>query len=71
MQANYIIPADFTLDKVKYGAQSGTSYEQRAISAFRFGLLPLMAGGRSGVRVCSGCGHEGHWPADCPNAFDR
>lgn len=67
VRANYSIPDDFELDKVRFGPLSGLSYERRLITAYMAGALPLLAG-RAHVKMCRACGAEGHFPSDCPEA---
>jgi hypothetical protein len=49
MQANYAIPADLELDKVKFGQLSGMSYEQRLISAYESGALDAYWRSKAGI----------------------
>ena len=66
VKANYVIPDDFELDKLRYGPLSGVSFEERLLAAYRWGKLGLKRGARVGAPPqCSACGGEGHWPTEC------
>ena len=67
VQSHYIIPSDFEIEKVKFGPLSGTSYESRLLSAYRWDLLVLRPGKERTV-LCARCGGAGHWPSDCQQA---
>jgi hypothetical protein len=54
LQANYAIPADFELDKVKFGQLSGMSYEQRLISAYESGSLDAFWRSKAGAGSAAG-----------------
>jgi hypothetical protein len=63
------VPPTFDLDKARFGQLSGMSYEQRLLSAFRWGLLPLKAG-KARSSMCTHCAEAGHWASECPNFFN-
>lgn len=66
--ATYSIPEDFELNKSRYGPLSGTNYNQRLLTNYAMGTLPLK---RGAVRTlhCAECGGTGHLRTDCPQGF--
>ncbi len=61
---NYEVPEDIDRSR-RFGPISGTSHEERVITAYSLGLLRLASGG-SARTMCSACAEEGHWSMDCP-----
>ncbi|KAL7528148.1 hypothetical protein ACHAXR_002288 [Thalassiosira sp. AJA248-18] len=65
---HFLIPRDIEADP-KFGAYSGSSFEQRVIRAYTLGQLePKKESskiGESSLLVCSYCGDEGHKRDDC------
>ena len=66
--AAYDVPADFELDKRRFGPLSGTCHTQRLLANLQAGTLALRPGATR-VELCARCGLEGHWRSDCPAAL--
>lgn len=64
VQEHYEIPADFEQSRF-YGPLSGTSFEERVISAYNSSLLEPKNG--EDVEICSSCVTLGHKRNDCPD----
>ncbi len=64
VQDHYDIPVDFEQSRF-YGPLSGTSYEERVISAYNLLLLEPKDG--DPVQICSSCIKLGHKRNDCPD----
>ena len=62
---HFVIPKDMEQSR-KYGPLSGTSFEERVISAYNLGLLEPKRPESDGVEICSNCAEEGHTRDDCP-----
>lgn len=65
VEHNFVIPLDFEQNR-KYGPLSGTSFEERAISAYNLGMLPPKHPESDGIEICSVCAIEGHKRDECP-----
>ena len=57
------IPVDFE-SNLKYGPHSGTSYEERVVTAYGLNLLKPRSGLHK-TKICSNCGGNGHTRDDC------
>lgn len=66
VEKHFHIPDDLETNR-KYGPLSGTSFEERVISAYSLNLLdPKTADSSKDVQICSVCAVEGHKRAACP-----
>lgn len=65
VEKHFVIPIDFENNR-KYGPLSGSSFEQRAISAYSLGLLEPRTEESAKVAICSACAEEGHKRSACP-----
>lgn len=64
VQEHYEIPVDFEESR-SYGPLSGTSFEERVITAYNLSQLEPKNG--EGVQICSICVTLGHKRNDCPD----
>ena len=71
VQEDYSIPDDFELDKARFGPLSGTTWEERVITAYYSRKLPLKHGRVERGWLCEECGGRGHLPRDCTADFDH
>lgn len=62
IKANVNLPEDLEQNRI-YGPLSGTSYEERAIRAYRLGLIKARSGSD---RLCTACANVGHSSSECP-----
>lgn len=65
VEKHFHIPDGFENSR-KYGPLSGTSFEERVISAYSLGLLEPKTNESANVAICSVCAVEGHRRSDCP-----
>jgi hypothetical protein len=65
VEKHFCIPAGFENTR-KYGPLSGTSFEERVISAYSLGLLEPKTPESANVAICSVCAVEGHKRSACP-----
>jgi hypothetical protein len=63
VKEHYEIPDDFESNR-SFGPLSGTSYEERAITAYNLSMLDPKNADR--VEICSNCVSVGHKRGDCP-----
>lgn len=61
---NFNVPDDFEQNR-SFGPLSGTSYEERVITAYNLSQLEPKEGGY--VEICSSCATIGHKRNDCPD----
>lgn len=63
---HFLIPRDIEVDP-KFGAHSGSCFEERVLRAYALGLLDVKADAKDcgPLLVCSHCGDEGHIRDDC------
>jgi hypothetical protein len=59
------IPADLEQNR-RYGPLSGTCYEERAVRAYRLGLI-VPKRGDDAPQLCTSCGKLGHAYDECPS----
>ena len=71
IEDNCEIPNDFEQNR-KFGPLSGSSYADRAITAYRLGFLKLIEGSDHGIDmkndrvICTACADLGHIAETCP-----
>jgi hypothetical protein len=65
VEKHFHIPDGFENSR-NYGPLSGTSFEERVISAYSLGLLEPKTKESANVAICSVCAVEGHLRSDCP-----
>jgi hypothetical protein len=65
VEKHFHIPDGFENSR-KYGPLSGTSFEERVISAYSLALLEPKTKESANVAICSVCAVEGHKRSDCP-----
>ena len=62
---NFLVPRD--IEDPKFGAYSGTSFEERVLRAYSLGMLETKGDvDKTTLKVCTYCGGERHVRDECP-----
>lgn len=69
LQDAYIVPKDFTTNKLKYGPLAGQTVEERLLVNYESGTLPLRNAKAKRTILCLECAGAGHKARDCPSVF--
>lgn len=65
VRENFLVPRD--IEDPKFGAYSGTSFEERVLRAYSLGMLETKGGDdKASLLCCTYCGGKQHVRDDCP-----